>query len=80
MGLRVGIHAKPNPGYTPGPPPPLIFFYSAGAGSHRTGVIIQDTGTLYYTMQQAKDKGCGSKISRGCSQLPGAPLVPTFSP
>jgi len=25
-------------------------------------------------MQQAKDKGCGSKISRGCSQLPGAPL------
>jgi len=52
---------------------PLYFLFCPGQ-------VVTDRGnhtrhrTLYYTMQQAKDKGCGSKISRGCSQLPGAPL------
>lgn len=53
---------------------PLFFSILPGAGSHRTGGNHTRHSTLYYTMQQAKDKGCGSKISRGCSQLPGAPL------
>ena len=61
MELRVAMHAKPDLGYTPVPPPPPSFFLLPGAGTHRIGGTQTIHNTLYNTMHQAKDKGCGSR-------------------